>query len=88
MCKNPTIAESEARARTHLSDVPPHYLISSVKGTRKEGQGPFLISSQKTRYKGKKTQFTLREDFFKRYNIERKVTDQYSYSQFTLKTEK
>lgn len=36
------------------SDVPPHYLIFQSERKQKQGQDPWLISSQKTRRKGKR----------------------------------
>ena len=62
------------------SDVPPHYLIFQSERKQKQGQGPCLISSQKTRCKGNRHNYPEGGFFFfLRYYIEKKVTDQSIY---------
>lgn len=68
------------------SNVPPHYLIFQPERKQKQGQGPCLISSQKTRCKGNRHNYPEgRFFFFLRYYIEKKVTDQSTYLFFFLK---
>ena len=55
------------------SDVPSHYLIFQSERKQKQGQGPCLISSQKTRCKGKRHIYPDGRFFFFRYYIEKKV---------------
>lgn len=61
------------------SDVPSHYLIFQSERKQKQGQGPCLISSQKTRCKGKRHIYPEGRFFFFRYYIEKKVIDQSTY---------
>ena len=46
------------------SDVPSHYLIFQSERKQKQGQGPCLISSQKTRCKGKRHNYPEGRFFF------------------------